>query len=206
MFDVIVVAGESGHALQRFVGAFQIRGIRRIGHEEQAVEINGERVYVIGVGFEIVEIGVSALYLGFEFWIRLRLVHRRLVLALGGFSLDFFDAPLIVRDGVLLALIGADKFHARLVGFAQLEIIQCFVRVQHDAVVGAAGVGQVGLVGKQRAGLVADFYPGFLRVLVNAILRLIKRLVTGFVLAIAAQHVALFQPPDHGVLVIGILV
>jgi len=38
--------------------------------------------------------------------------------------------------------------------------------------------------------------------LVNAILRLIKRLVAGFVLAVAAQHRPLFQPPDNGSLLL----
>jgi hypothetical protein len=127
-----------------------------------------------------------------------------LVLALGGFLLDFFDAFLFVLHGVLLALVGADEFHARLVGFAQLKIIQRLVGVQHDAVVGAAFVIQIGLVGQQRAGFLAEPDLGLVRVVIHFFLRLIKRLVAGLVLAVAAQHRTLFQTPDDGVFVVGI--
>src|SRR5712671_6369229 len=148
------------------MGAFQIRSIGGVGHEIQAVKINRERVDVIGIGFEVVEAGVvGSRHLGLEFRVLLRLVHRRLVLALGGFFLNFFNALLVGLDRVLLALISADEFRTGLVGFTQIKVIQRPVSVQHDAVVGTAFVIQFRLVGQQRARFLPDPDLGFLLVI-----------------------------------------
>ena len=109
-------------------------------------------------------------------------------------------------NGVLLALVGADDFRPGFVRFAQREIVQRPVSVQHDAVVGTAFVIQFSLVGQQRAGFLAEPNLGLLRVVIHLLLRGVERLVAVLVLAVGAQRSALLQAPDDGVLVVGIFV
>jgi hypothetical protein len=120
--------------------------------------------------------------------------------------LNFGNALFIGLHGVLLALIGADDFRPGLVGLAQREIIQRLVGVQHDAVVGTALIIQLGLVGKQRSGLLPHPDLGLLGIIVNFRLRLVKRVVAVGILAGGAQHRPLLQPPDDGIFVVGILI
>jgi hypothetical protein len=62
------------------------------------------------------------------------------------------------------------------------------------------------LIGHQCAGFLSDPDLGFLSILVNLCLRLVKGFVAFLVFPGTAQYRTLFQAPDDGVLVIGILV
>ena len=85
-------------------------------------------------------------------------------LGLFGEFLGLLDTFGVGLDGVTLALQGAVQLDAGGVRVPKLEVVQGLVGVQHHLVVGAAAVGQVGLVGENGAGLGADLYLGLLLV------------------------------------------
>ena len=101
-------------------------------------------------------------------------------------GLSGFNPLFIILDGVLLALIGADKFRSCLVDFTQRKEIQSLVGVEHDAVIGAPFVIQIGLIGQQCPGFMAEFDFGLLRILIYFFLRLVEGFVALVVLAVGA--------------------
>ncbi len=165
--------GEVDHAFPGFAGALEVGGVGALVGENEGVEEGGEGVDVVAVGedggvearldvgdalggrgigggaFDVVGLAGAALVVGDAFGA-----------GLGGDFLGLLDALGVELDGVALALEGAIELDAGGVGVGELEVVERLIRVEHHLVVGAAAVGDAGLVGEQGAGLGADADAG----------------------------------------------